>query len=541
MKTIAILLVSTIMAVSAIAQTVSTVTINVRGNNNDAIIIDGREYAVANDYTTNTNPPIVVSNLQAGQHTLQIRRSNEVNPSSTVFTIRTGYDLQITITANGAVQSRETKWRSDNNNAQYTTPMSDADFTNLYNSVRRQWRSASRTKLLSDAFASTSNYFTTAQASQLIQLINNQSDRFTLAKASYRGITDPMNFTQIYSLFNSQSYRDQLANYVSTYNVGSSSTAMTTARFNTIYRTAQRQPTTNSKVSYIYNIFTNTNNYLTVSQTRQLVQLVPDEANRLYLAKVSYRSVIDKNNFSQIYTLLNNQSSRNELSNFVNTYSDSNNPVYAKVAMKEDDFNVLYRDVQNRYGLNAKMTALGEVFANENYYFTVAQAKQLIQLVSSESNRLELAMASYNNIVDQVNFNQLYDVLSSTASRNELENYVRGYQTTPASTSTVSTRTPMSTSSFSALYDDVRNTFGLGAKMSRLTDIFDNETYYFTVAQAKQLIQLVSAESNRLQLAKSAYGNITDPENFNLMYDLLTSQSSKNELSSYVNTYSYNR
>jgi len=541
MKNILILLVSNIMAVSTIAQTVSTVTINVRSNTNEAIIIDGKEYVVTSDYTTNTNTPIVVSNLQAGQHTLAIRRSNEVNPSSTVFTTRTGYDLQITITANGSVQSRETKWRSDNNTAQYATPMSDADFTNLYNSVRRQWRSANKMKLASDAFANTNNYFTTEQASALIELINNQSDRFTLAKASYRGITDPINFTQIYSLFNSQSYKDQLADYVSTYNVGSSSTAMTTARFNTIYKTAQRQPTTNSKVSYIYNIFTNTNNYLTVSQARQLVLLAPDETNRLYLAKVSYRSIIDKNSFSQMYTVLNNQASRNELSNFVNTYSDSNNPVYTKVAMKEADFNVLYRDVQNRYGLNAKMSALESIFANENYYFTVAQARQLIQLVSSETNRLELAKASYNNIVDQVNFNQLYDVLSSTASRNELENYVRGYQTTPGSTSPVYTRTPMSTNSYSALYDDVRNTFGLGAKMSRLTEIFDNENYYFTVAQAKQMIQLVSAESNRLQLAKSAYGNITDPENFNLMYDLLTSQSSKNELSSYVNTYSYNR
>jgi hypothetical protein len=99
----------------------------------------------------------------------------------------------------------------------------------------------------------------------------------------------------------------------------------------------------------------------------------------------------------------------------------------------------------------------------------------------------------------------------------------------------------MSNSSYTSLYNEVRNTYGFGAKMSRLTEIFTNETYYFTVAQAKQLIQLVSDERNRLDLAKSAYGNITDPENFNLMYDLLTSQNSKNELSTYVNTYSYNR
>ena len=542
MKTISLFLVSCVMATAVISQTVSTVTINVRGNNNESIIIDGKEYVVNNDYNTNTNTPIVVSNLQAGQHTLQIKRTNEVNPSSTVFTIRNGYDLQITITANGSVQSKEIKWRTDNTTAEFATPMSAADFNTLYNDVRSQWRNANKVTLLSDAFANTSNYFTTAQAKQLIQLVNNQSNRFTLAKAAYRSITDPVNFTQMYNVLNSQSYRDQLAAYVSTYNAGSSSTAMTNAAFNSLYKTAKRQSTVNSRVSYIYNAFINTNNFFTVSQARQLVQLVPDETNRLYLAKISYRSIIDRNNFSQMSALLTSQTSRNELNTFVNSYDDSN-PVYTRIAMKDDDYNVLYRDIQNRFGLGAKMEALQTVFANESYYFTVAQARQLIQLVSSESNRVELAKASYDNIVDQVNFNQLYDVLSSTASRNELEAYVRDYQnTTPGSVTPVYTnRTPMSSTSFNTLYNNVKNTWGFGAKMSELTEIFDNESYYFTVAQAKQLIQLVSSESNRLQLAKSAYGNITDPQNFNLMFEVLTSQSSKNELSTFVNTYSYNR
>jgi Ca2+-binding EF-hand superfamily protein len=393
--------------------------------------------------------------------------------------------------------------------------------------------------MVSDAFANTNYYFTTAQAKQLIQLINSQSNRFTLAKASYRSITDPTNFPQMYDVLNSQSSRDQLAAYVSTYNAGSSSTAMTESRFNTIYKTALRQSTTNSRVSYIYNTFTNTNNYFTVAQARQLVQLAPDEANRLYLAKISYRSIIDRTNFSQMNALLNSQASRNELNIFVNTY-DNSNPVYTRVAMKDADFNILYRDIQNRYGVGAKMSALSNAFANENYYFTSAQTKQLIQLVSAENNRLELAKGSYDNIIDQANFSQLYD-LFSYSSRNELEAYVRDHQGSPVYTPPVYTRTPMSNSSYTSLYNEVRNTYGLGAKMSRLTEIFANETYYFTVAQAKQLIQLVSDERNRLELAKSAYGNITDTENFNLMYDVLTSQSSKNELSIYVNTYSYNR
>ena len=540
MKTIFLFLASCISILSVSAQSVSTVTVNVRGNNNESIMIDSKEYTVYSDNNTNTSTPIVVSNLQSGQHTLQIRRSNEVNPSSTVFTTRTGYDLQITITPNGSVQLKETKWRAgDNNTGQNMQAMSVTDFNSLYNTIRSQWGSSKKMTMVSDAFANTNYYFTTAQAKQLIQLVNSQSNRFTLTKSSYRSITDPTNFTQMYDVLNSQSHREQLAAYVSTYNAGSSSTAMTASRFNTIYKTAQRQATTNSKVSYIYNSFTNTNNYFTVSQARQLVQLAPDEANRLYLAKISYRGIIDRTNFSQMYTLFNSQASRNELNTFVNTY-DNSNPVYTRMAMKEAEFNTLYRDIQNRYGIGAKMSALSNVFATENYYFTTAQTKQLIQLVSEENNRLELAKSSYNNIVDQANFSQLYDLFSYN-SRSDLEIYIRDHQTDPVYTPPVYTRTPMSNSSYTSLYNEVRNTYGFGAKMSRLTEIFANETYYFTVAQAKQLVQLVSDESNRLELAKSAYGNITDPANFNLMYDVFTSQSSKNELSTYVNTYSYNR
>ncbi len=537
MKTIASFLICCTMTASLLAQTVSTVTINVRGNLTESISIDDKEYLVDNDDNTNTNVPIVVSNLQSGQHTLQIQRTDEANPSSTIFTIRTGYDLQITITANGSVQLRETKWKADNT-TDYKVAMNATDFNTLYYSIRNERRANTRMTLVSDAFANTNYYFTTAQVRQLLQLINSQTNRFTLLKASYRSVTDPVNFNQLSDLLTSQSYRDQLEDYVISYNAGSSSSAMTTASFNTIYRTAQRQSSVNAKVSYIYNTFANTNNYFTVAQARQLIQLISDEPNRLYLAKISFRSIVDRTNFSQMNNLLNSQASRNELNTFVSTYNDdTDSPVYTKVAMKETDFNTLYRDIQNRFGINAKMAALTNTFANENYYFTTAQARQLILLVSSETNRLELAKASYDNIVDQANFNQLYDVFSSTAGRNEIEVYVRDHQTdAPVYT----TKTPMANTSFTSLYDGVRNTWGFGAKMSRLTEIFNTETNYFTVAQAKQLIQLVSSESNRLVLAKSSYGNITDIQNFNLMYDVLASQSSRNELATYVNTYSYN-
>src|SRR4026208_118153 len=133
MKTLSIFFVACTMTIAAIAQTTSTVTVNVRGTNNESLIIDGQTYSVTNDNNTNTNTPIVVSNLQAGQHTLQIRRNDEIDPSSTVFTVRNGYDLQIIITANGSVQLRETKWKTDNTTGQYMVAMNTTDFNNLYN------------------------------------------------------------------------------------------------------------------------------------------------------------------------------------------------------------------------------------------------------------------------------------------------------------------------------------------------------------------------------------------------------------------------
>jgi hypothetical protein len=78
--------------------------------------------------------------------------------------------------------------------------------------------------------------------------------------------------------------------------------------------------------------------------------------------------------------------------------------------------------------------------------------------------------------------------------------------------------------------------------MASLTNVFNKETNFFTVQQAKQLIQMVSAESNRLELAKSSYNNITDPANFAQVYDIFSTQVSKDELAAYVanNSYSSN-
>lgn len=208
--------------------------------------------------------------------------------------------------------------------------------------------------------------------------------------------------------------------------------------------------------------------------------------------------------------------------------------------MTEASFRQLYQEMNNQWGQAAKMTKAREVFNNSSYYFTTAQARQLILLLNSEANRLELAKLSYDNVVDRENFTQLYDVLNRQASRNELDTYVRNnsyrYNDPYSSNPTNTYRTPMSDASFTTLYNNIRKKWLPGAKMSAAADAFNLSTNYFTTAQARKIIALVSSESNRLELAKLSYDNITDPANFRQLYDLLNSQASRDELDNYIRT-----
>jgi hypothetical protein len=184
------------------------------------------------------------------------------------------------------------------------------------------------------------------------------------------------------------------------------------------------------------------------------------------------------------------------------------------------------------------MTALVETFANANYFFTTDQAERLIRLVTSETNRLQLAKSSYSHITDPANFSQLYDIFSSQSSINDLDAYVKNYNVnTGYDNGDVYNnpyRIPMADADYNNLYNNISTTWGLGAKYSLLTDVFANAANYFTVAQTEKLIRLVSSETNRLQLAKSAYSHVTDPANFPELYDMFGSQASVNELKAYV-------
>lgn len=534
MKTVFIL---GLLVCSLFAFSQSTVTINTTGNRNKQILVDGKSYSINN---TAASDSILISDLAAGQHTLELVRTNQYDRNAstkTSFTLRDGYDLTLTISANGSISTTENRIArsGDAGRGQLTT----AAFNKLYAQAKAKTSSTSRSAFLEAELKASNKHLTSQQASQLIQLVSTESLRLKLAKQSYAKISDPQNFSLVSNLLSSTTNRSDLNNYIASLstttpgNTGDVNNAipLSDAAFQSIHDEVVAEPTSADRVYYLNNFFNRDFNYYTTAQARQLIELVSTEQDRLAVAKSAYRGVTDKENYNTVYTALNSSANRSDLAAYIRNY-DVTNP---RSSMATADFDKLYQSVYNLYSSSARYTAINKAFTTAGNYFTTAQAKKLIPLVSDEASRLQLAKTSYKVLVDRTSYQQFNDFLSSTTSRNELNTYVNNYEGTG-----IAVKTAMETTEFNSLYRKVQLTFGIGAKYSALTDIFNTETYYFTVAQAKQLIQLVSSENNRLELAKSSYNNITDPANISQLYTVFSSQTSKNALMNYIASNAYN-
>ncbi|HWJ91951.1 MAG TPA: DUF4476 domain-containing protein [Flavisolibacter sp.] len=467
MKTILSLMIGTFLTISASA---GTIRIVFNGNRDYQAVVDGRSYS-SNDYTTGANNELVL-NLQNGQHTVQIFRTNRRGISkqvySSTFNLNYDQDIRLTIGANGSVTREEIS----NNSAYgspddtYRTPMSSANFQQLYDDIRGQWLTSSKLSAAREAFNNNYNYFTTVQTREILRLFSSERDRLELAKISYDNLVDPSSFTQLYDLFSTQASRDELDSYVrnnynnypnnnnpnnnypnnypntypnnnypNTYPGNTYRSPMSSYDYDRIYKTISGRWSQSSKLSAARDAFNNSSYYFSTEQASRIIRLVNSEAGRLELAKLSYDNLVDPASFSDLYQLFGKQASRDELARFAannnSNYNYNTNDPYNRnygtthTPMTEASFNTIYDNIRKQWLPGMKMSTARDAFNQSSNYFTTSQARQIIGLVSSESNRLELAKLSFDNITDQANFRQIYDLLNSQSSRDQLDEYIR--------------------------------------------------------------------------------------------------------------------
>lgn len=89
-------------------------------------------------------------------------------------------------------------------------------------------------------------------------------------------------------------------------------------------------------------------------------------------------------------------------------------------AMNDREFEQVVQRIRNQW--IGKLATAKDALNTD--HFNTYQVRQILQLFSPESDKLQLAKLSYQNIVDKENFHQLYDLFSYQSQR-ELDQYTR--------------------------------------------------------------------------------------------------------------------
>ena len=97
----------------------------------------------------------------------------------------------------------------------------------------------------------------------------------------------------------------------------------------------------------------------------------------------------------------------------------------------------------------------------------------------------------------------------------------------------------MDEATFSQVLQKAGNHFLPWDKVRDVREAFNSTSYYFTTSQIRQLLILTTSESDRLELAKLSWSRVTDPSYFTQLLDMFTNQSSRNDLSAYIQAYPF--
>jgi len=449
MKTFITLLIS-IVTLSVSAQNVNITFQGANKNRNYQVVVDGASYYSANSVSSNGRSVVSIPNLGVGSHSLEVYRVNSNNVYtdgstnntaqgtevySKTFQLRQGYDMNISVRANGAVSFTEKKSQYQST-AQNAVPMSSTAFNQLLTNVRNKRYQSDKITLITNTFNTAGNYFTTSQVRQLLLLVNAESRRIDLAKLSYKKVTDPANFSTVYDVINSEAGKDALDDYVvsqggytstTTQNNTAYGAAMSDANFNQLLSRTRNYFYQNDRITEIRNSFNSTYNYFSTSQVKQLLLLVTSETERLSLAKLAFARVTDRNNFNQVVDLFYTQYNRDELNNYIinnGGVANTTNTTY-RAPMSDANFTQIYNKASTHFFSWDTVKDIKNVFNNTANNFTTEQVRKLLLLVSSEPDKLALAKLAYPRVVDNLNFSQLLDLFTIQSNKTELEIFIQ--------------------------------------------------------------------------------------------------------------------
>lgn len=314
-----------------------------------------------------------------------------------------------------------------------------------------------------------------------------------------------------------------------------SNVPMSSTAFNQLLVNVRNKRYQSQKIAMIRSAFNTTANYFTTNQVRQLLVLVTAESRRIELAKLSYKKVTDPDNFTYVYDVIKSEAGRDALDDYIveqgGSTSTTDDNAALGTAMSVSNFNQLMVRIQNQNYEEGRISEIRNALNSSYNYFSTAQIKQILLLVSSETDRISLAKLAFIRTADKANFNQLVDIFYTQNNRDDLNKFIIS---NGGVANNSSYRSAMSDASFAQVYNKARSHFFQKNTLNDIRTAFNTTSNNFTTAQVKQLLMLATNEADKLALAKLSYPRVVDTINFSQIMDLFSIESNRTELDIFI-------
>jgi hypothetical protein len=102
---------------------------------------------------------------------------------------------------------------------------------------------------------------------------------------------------------------------------------------------------------------------------------------------------------------------------------DEYNDFDAGAGMNSNEFRRVVQSMEKEWLESNKLKSAVHVVSTNR--LSAAQVKEIVMLFGFENNKLEVAKQAYRNTIDKRNYSIIYDVLTFSNSRTELDRYIR--------------------------------------------------------------------------------------------------------------------
>jgi len=289
----------------------------------------------------------------------------------------------------------------------------------------------------------TNSCFLSAQIRDAAIAFTNDYYRYEFARKAWSHTFDPGNFFDVYNAFSSFSGALRLYDYVSSINYAQPAQVSWFPDIpypditNYSGVTGCQAPVSDKDFDEISKLFTIQHsdaerkaeglkivksNCISFGQAMKLSTVFQLESNRLLFLKEIFPKIYDLENYTAATVVFDHIPYKNEWLSFGTAIIDSANAIPV-CEVKAEEFSEIKNNIKD-VSVNSTRVNLAKQILSTKKCFSTSQVKQIVELFSVESSRLEIALYAYDFCSDKENYYQLQGALSTTGSKNRLIEFI---------------------------------------------------------------------------------------------------------------------